>query len=500
MILKPLENTSTYSNDLWDYLVDMRYMPSRHDRDVLVKEADSDILKRKRVVIWDYFFRINPDDVAKPQKQEIAELEKSMANAERHLSGLKDKLEGERSRISRELEKTQKELNDLRDSAQALATKQFKNSNQRKRLFGFIGALASSPFLILPLCNFLFSITNQNQSSGGNTTVFDNGLIFNFICCYSIGLPIFGIAMWMILNSNPSREKILRGTKNIIENAEKKFVPSIQDLAQKLSLIPVQINTMQAEFDSASVQYNQRIQALKSAVEDLVSQIPVPTSDEQIDIWLKEDIRHLGDVATSRSGLQDKLSKVLKAENPFCIRGPAELQIKELIPVPYRDAKSDRNKHFRARQFVIMPDGSFADFYGVYNIEFILVANDILATYGTFYDFIAGKQSGERTTGQHYADVVSIKTQKGYREIELENGEKLTMENVPSLGMTLTSGDRIDVTFPDEEYFRQIKARGFATSKWRFDPYIAADNAIKTVREKVDEAKRKREINSNNPL
>jgi len=55
-----------YLSDVWDYLSDMPYMPSRQNRDELIQAGDY-----KRVQIWDYFFRIDPDDVGKPQKREM---------------------------------------------------------------------------------------------------------------------------------------------------------------------------------------------------------------------------------------------------------------------------------------------------------------------------------------------------------------------------------------------------------------------------------------------
>ncbi|HLO15318.1 MAG TPA: toll/interleukin-1 receptor domain-containing protein [Anaerolineales bacterium] len=71
-----------YSKDIWDYLVDMPYMPSRSDRDNLAESADD---KRRR--IWDYFFRIKPEDVGRPQEREINNLkellDKSAAITER---------------------------------------------------------------------------------------------------------------------------------------------------------------------------------------------------------------------------------------------------------------------------------------------------------------------------------------------------------------------------------------------------------------------------------
>ena len=58
-----------YSSDIWEYLNDMPYMPSRRDRDELLELGDE-----IRVRIWDYFFRIKPEDVGKPQKKEIEEI------------------------------------------------------------------------------------------------------------------------------------------------------------------------------------------------------------------------------------------------------------------------------------------------------------------------------------------------------------------------------------------------------------------------------------------
>ena len=63
-----------YSPDLWDYLGDMPYMPSRHDRDELIRSG-----KEKRVRVWDYFFRVEPDDVGKPQKKEIDSIDKTIS-------------------------------------------------------------------------------------------------------------------------------------------------------------------------------------------------------------------------------------------------------------------------------------------------------------------------------------------------------------------------------------------------------------------------------------
>ena len=64
----------SFSDDVWTYLNDMPYLPNRADRDALANVAQYDPATVKRVQIWDYFFRIRPDDVGKPQMQEIEQL------------------------------------------------------------------------------------------------------------------------------------------------------------------------------------------------------------------------------------------------------------------------------------------------------------------------------------------------------------------------------------------------------------------------------------------
>ncbi len=63
-----------FSRDIWDYLTEIPYMPSRQDRDEVVRRANENPRHAKRIHIWDYFFRLNPNDVGKPQMREMARL------------------------------------------------------------------------------------------------------------------------------------------------------------------------------------------------------------------------------------------------------------------------------------------------------------------------------------------------------------------------------------------------------------------------------------------
>ncbi len=354
-MLPELKHFPIYSPDIWDYLHDMPYMPDRYDRDRLVKAAETDPSKVKRVRLWDYFFRINFNDVGKPQKKELAILENEVAKAQRYVSDRAKKLNKKRDRSINELEK----------------------------------------------------------------------------------------------------------------------------------------------LETALEQYQQRMQFLETEISNLRDQIPDPVSDEVVEAWLEEDINELVETVTEQSGLRGRLTPLLEATNPFCILSPTELQ--HDIPILYRNKKSDRHKRLRARRFVNMPDGSFADFYGVYSIELIIVADDVLVTYRTCYDFILGHQSEERIATQFYADIIAIESIKGYREVEVGDGDRVVMENNPSLRLKFMSGDKFDVTFPDEDYFKLIHPNAISSAvRRRFDPRKSADNLMKAIRQKVELAKQKREISSDN--
>ena len=63
-----------YPRDLWDYIKDLPYMPSRTDREKFYWDES----KRERLKLWDYFFRIRPEDVGKPQREEISSIIKEI--------------------------------------------------------------------------------------------------------------------------------------------------------------------------------------------------------------------------------------------------------------------------------------------------------------------------------------------------------------------------------------------------------------------------------------
>lgn len=186
--------------------------------------------------------------------------------------------------------------------------------------------------------------------------------------------------------------------------------------------------------------------------------------------------------------------------NVFCIAAPAEIQGHEFIPRSYvATPGSDRAKHLSARRYGSLSDGRSADFHAVYNVQFIIVADDVLASFRTTWDFVDGERRGEEARSQHYADVVAVQDYRGYREFQVSDPaggapRTIFLDNAPTLKLSLTSSELFEVTWVSPEYFQKTHApEGFDTERLFLDPVPAAENAIKAVRQRVDTAKRKRE-------
>lgn len=476
IIKKNQTDFPVYSTDIWDYLDDMPNMPSRKDRDSLLLLAQENSTYKKHVEIWDYFFQIDPNDVGIEQKKEKQLLEQKLIENNQKLSHYVERNQSEIGKLKEALSDLQQNYENKMNITAQLVRNEFSSKKKSKMIWGFLSALIGLPIIIIAV-GFLL----------------EEHPIFS-VSCWFLSFPFIGFSIWMFISRviNYTETKVseeitrrLYQSRNDLEVRKKEMYQRLEYLESEL------INTQQSLENEINI-FRKRIEDLETQIKNLLVQIPPVPSDEQIELWLQENIRGLTELAIVQTGLEDRLIKIAKADNPFCLRGPAELQLNDLIPPPYLKKGTDRAKHLNARKFVTMSDGLFVDFYGVYNIGFILLAEDVLATYSTFYDFITGRQSGENSRVQHYADVVGVETSKGYREIEMNN-EVVAMENVPSLQISLTSSETIAITFPDEDYFRQTEAKGYLSGRWKYDPHVSADNAIRATREKVNEAKRKRE-------
>lgn len=424
----------TYSTDIWDYLQDMPYMPSRQDRDNLIREGDY-----KRVNIWDYFFRINPDDVGQPQKKEIELIDKQMS------------LE-----IFKHNQTQQHTENQINNYKKALFQKR-----QRVLLYG-AGILSLDIMIYL-----LFSSYEVPLNS-------------SYICIFA--------PLTIIMLSGFFYIFIGRNEKRNINN----LTIRSKDLSQN--------------HDLSIKRWLKRKNSLRDEIKELKTQIPSYTSDETIRKWLREDFERLWKKSKEVTALSNRLIDIasddvdekgnpLKYPNPTAIFGPAELQDERRLPQTFdKNINPDLNKHLSARRSFYLSDKHWIEVvYGVYYLEHILIADDMLAMYGLFFDFITGKLHAEKITEQYYKDVVSIIMSNEFRSLHLEADEnKVTyVEEAPTFTLSLASGENRTVTFVSKDYFMEIRQKIYIEENdiskiyWIGRSQKDANNAIKALRARL---------------
>lgn len=204
-----------------------------------------------------------------------------------------------------------------------------------------------------------------------------------------------------------------------------------------------------------------RIRVLETQTRELQRQIPIPPTDTDVRTWLAKDFKELWNRSKEVTGLGTRLLNIRDSENPIPVLGPGELQQSDRIPPQYTvQIDPDRNKHLIARRAFYFDD-YIEVLYGVYYLEYILIADDMLATYGLFYDFVRGKESSEQTTEQYYKDVVAIATTKEFRKISVDSSGQdfIYIDDAPTFTLSLADGEKRTVTFVNEKYFKGIKEK-----------------------------------------
>jgi hypothetical protein len=387
-----------FSADLWDYLEDIPYMPSREDRDALLAKGDDE-----RVRIWDYFFRLQPEDVGAPQRAEIRAVR---ADLEAEFQVYQETVE-------------QLEF-DLRAAERALL------ADRRRNLI--IGV----PLLLIGMLLAVFLVRTGRST---NSVLFCGGVL---------GLPgvfllvRFGLNTLGLSNARKGKDAQVEDRKAIRDRQIRAARMRINALERQVEVLKQQIpeppsdNQVREWLNADLARLNRRSIEMTGLEGRLV---PV------------EDFSSLGDLM-----LQD---------NPIRVMGPGELQEVDRIPRTFtHEVNPDLNKHLSARRAYILADGRSVDLlYGVYFIKYIAVTEDMLATYSLFYDLIAGKISGESVSEQYYRDVVAITTTRETRPIMLgvDSQDYIMVEDAPTFTIYLSGAEERTVTYVNENYFLEIR-------------------------------------------
>jgi len=397
--------------------------------------------RRERVQLWDYFFRIKPKDVGKPQREEISSIIKEI-------------------RVSVEKCK-QQEKETLEKTAE------LKRIALVKAIKWFV-----SGCIVIGVVLFLSS----------KTIVFENFPIQDKYF-YSVIVSLLGLLTLVLII----------GIKSITGN-EKRI---IDELALSLKNTK---KTLLKKSDEAK----HRINALKKEVARLRRQVPKPISGEEAREWLEREFKELWHYTKTEISLVRNIIEIQgenpdqKIDNPLSVLGPGELQ--EKIPRQFLlSINEDLHKHITAKQayktdkfFNEKYNAMYDVLYGVYFFEYIVVAADMLVTHSFFYDFIENKVTTEYTTEQYYTDVVALAIEKEFRELTTLNsvGKSISpyVADSPTFTLSLKSGEKHKVSFVNEDYFKKVRDKleisidDIEKIFWVADARKIADNVIKALR------------------
>jgi len=420
-----------YSRELWDYLGDMPYMPSRADREKLTG-GDS-----RRIQIWDYFFRINPNDVGKPQREETQKI---------------------RTALEKEMETHAAQKRDLENESKNLVPQRNAKITRPAILTTILGLIAA--LIIIPM-----------RGSLGFALIVTSPLWIGAI-----------ISSFKILNAilfERNRRTYLTYQIADLRALEKSQIKSVRS---RIADLGAEIEALEAQIPAPPS--DEQIRAWLE--EDLLLLREI--SFEQTGLSPDRLIRP----GQTESGDQPWLR-----ENPIPVMGPGELQDpiqieQNFLNVPNREL----SKHLTARRAHITTSGLIDVIFGVYFINYIAVTEDMLATYSMFYDFITVLPSAEQITEQYYQDVIAITTTREPRQIQLssyvknskDGGNHTVIEDAPTFTISLSNNEVRSVTFVNENYFMRIRDRldlraaDIPKIYWIQDAKQVAENAVQSLR------------------
>lgn len=509
----PAAPVSAYSTDLWDYLDTIDYMPSRQDRDALVALAQASGDDR-RLQIWNYFFRIKPEDVGRPQQAEIARVKQTrdqlIAEHDGTTRALADRIEQLKQGVDasnqfyaeQEARKARKEELELR----------IRENGLRFRPHGlYVLAFAAVVALVLNLGLVTSFLTSPFRD--GPDTPF--GVVFgSWLSSAVFWLLIGGLGYYVLNSQRVGKENgELSRIKTQERDAERLRENVIRKHQQEIPGLEAQLAALDVELRERVKGFRERIGALQDSIAALQHQLPTPPDDAHVVAWLNEDLERVQRDATAALKLSrvqgmvpiathsEETGEQRQVPNPLVFLGPAELQDPERIPPPYRplaprvvdpfkelsrnvsveqlrelvpllrammpggavnrlqpEPMPDRARHLLARRAAESAE-SYHILHGVYYVEYLYIGEHTLTMHGFFYDFISDRVTSERTTEQYFHDVVAIERAKEFRSIPLrynDTEQTLTIEDAPTFTLILPSGDRRTVTFANRDYLLGI--------------------------------------------
>jgi len=462
-----------HPTSLWDYLVDMPYMPSKRDRERIEKLA-SERQQPRRVRIWDYFFRPRPDDVGKSVRAELRELQTLAALRE---SEGKQLLQQSSASFANFEQGWRSEHAVVEARLEEIRT----NTASRERQ-GAWKAIVTG--IALAMGSVYIGILYNLEKSPSCP----------FFLLFLLAFPVFvvGLVVFFAGRRRLSPEHI----GSLVTSRQK----AIQDVwGPRNSALQEAMNAERQRITYATEMLNdlvphiqKRIAELENSLRHLILQIPPPPHIDVVQEWMEEELKAISEDGEDRLGIEGDLAGLRSPDNPIQLTNPAEIQSTDLIPPSYVD--SDRKKYLGARRFGTTSSDRAVRHFGVFYIEHLFVGNKLLARYSVFYDFIRGERIRESAPQQHYADVVTMEMRNEYRKVVVfddhGNSREVELESEPSVILILKAGPPVTITLPSTEYYKEIG--GGAVSN--VDATKAAETVLRAITFRVKEAKKNLEV------
>lgn len=409
-------------------------MPSRVDRERLFLNEKT----RERVKLWDYFFRVKPEDIGRPQREEIRFL----------IEEIRTIIKGCKQREEDVLRRTQ----ELRRSALEKAIKR----------------------LVWGIVVFIMVMFVSNRIFVLETISIRDKYIYGIVVSFC----------WLVI-------LVILISIGYLVGGERREI-------RWLALALQEFKTLNSK---KIAETKKRIYALKKGIARLRRQIPKPLTGEEARKWLNGEFQKLWDYTKVEVALVRDIINIQsenpseKSKEPLSVLGPGELQ--EKIPRQFlADVNENLHKHLGAKQAYQLNPENYGDrydvLYGVYFLEYIVVGADMLVTHSFFYDFIEDKVTSEYTTEQYYTDVVALAIEKEVRKLTiLDNTGKpasVYIEDSPAFTLSLKSGEKHQVSFVNQDYFIKVREKleisldDVGKIYWINQARTVADNVIKALR------------------
>jgi hypothetical protein len=184
-------------------------------------------------------------------------------------------------------------------------------------------------------------------------------------------------------------------------------------------------------------------------------------SDDQMDMWLAQDLKQIAERSINKLGLVG--IRLMKQGEPVMFTGPI---LWTTMGIPNQDLLWKKGKDDVVR-------------FAVYRVTVIQLAEHLLGLYACDFNFLKNVPLNESTDEYHYNDIASVATREISTSYKLPSGKSLV--HAQAFLLSIVSGDKVEVTIGAEK-LQQLTGGTILTTD--------AESAIQVIRSMLREKKR----------